>query len=166
MNKINYKVIFLILFISILLGFIYNTFSSDGIDFIREPILVKSVLIGEESNISDQLRGIDLSQAIELYNNNSALFIDARDQWEYSENHISNAINIPEFSFEPNNQLLNTIDKNNLIVIYCDGDDCDLSKRLTKQLVDLGYTNCYVFLDGFNSWKEAKLPTEKGNRNE
>ncbi|MCB9209899.1 MAG: rhodanese-like domain-containing protein [Ignavibacteriales bacterium] len=166
MNKTNFKVILAILMSSTFLGFIYNFFSSDGIDFIRKPILVKSVSIGEENGDSNQLRGIDLSQAVEIFNDNSATFIDARDQWEYSDNHIIGAINIPEFSFDPSNKYLVKLNKEELLIVYCDGDDCDLSKRLAQKLISLGFKNTYVFLDGFNSWLTAELPIEKGKLNE
>ncbi len=161
-TKTNFKVLFGILFFSIFLGVIYNTFSADGIKFIREPIKVTFVNVGDKTNNANELKGIELAQALELFNKKSATFIDARDQWDYSESHISGAINIPEFSFSKDDSLLKKIPKNNLLIVYCSGDDCDISKRLTKDLVELGYTNVYVFLDGFKSWNEASLPTENG----
>ncbi|MCB0743005.1 MAG: rhodanese-like domain-containing protein [Ignavibacteriae bacterium] len=161
-SKINYKAMLLILASSILLGFIYNTFSSDGIDLIRKSIIVESVKIGEGNSSENTLRGIDISQAIKLHNDNSAIFIDARDQWEFSESHISGAISIPEFSFVGDDSLLNSITKESLIVVYCDGDDCDVSKRLAQELVELGYQETYVFLGGMKEWMEAELPINKG----
>ena len=161
-SKINYKAMLLILASSILLGFIYNTFSSDGIDLIRKSIIVESVKIGEGNSSENTLRGIDISQAIKLHNDNSAIFIDARDQWEFSESHISGAISIPEFSFEKDNPILKTIPIESLIIVYCDGDDCDVSKRLAQELVALGYKETYVFLGGMKEWIEAELPINKG----
>ncbi|MBK7106744.1 MAG: rhodanese-like domain-containing protein [Ignavibacteriae bacterium] len=160
--KTNYKAIFLILLSSILLGIIYNTFSSDGIDFIRKEIKIDFVKIGE-SNSKENLKGINISQALELHNKKSAIFIDARDQWEFSESHITRALNIPEFSFSNNDKTLSNISKKSTLVIYCDGDDCDTSKRLAKQISELGYENIYVFLGGMKLWMEAELPTSKGN---
>jgi rhodanese-related sulfurtransferase len=165
-NKVNYKIIFLILLISIVLAFIYNTFSVDGVDLIRKPIIVKSVTVGEGENESNSILGLDLAQTINLFNQNVAIFIDARDQWEFSESHISGAINIPEFSFSKDDSLLKTISHEKLLVIYCDGNDCDTSKRLANEIVNLGYKNVYVFLGGFKVWREAQLPITKGNTHE
>lgn len=165
-NKINYKTIFLILLISIVLAFIYNTFSVDGIDLIRKPIIVKTVAFGEGESESNSILGLDLAQTINLYNQNVAIFIDARDQWDFSDSHIKGAINIPEFSFTKDDSLLGTISLDKLLVIYCDGDDCDTSKRLANEIVNLGYKNVYVFLGGFKVWREAQLPISKGNADE
>ena len=76
------------------------------------------------------------------------------------------AINIPEFSFDPSDLKLNTIDKETILVIYCDGDDCDISKRLANELQNIGYNNSYVFLGGLKDWTEAELPIEKGDVHE
>lgn len=153
----NYKAIFIILSASVLLGIIYNTFSSSGIDFIRKEIKIEFLDIGDSEN-SGNLKGIKLSQVLELYNSKSAIFVDARDQWDFSENHITGAINIPEFSFDENEFMQINIPKESVLVIYCDGDDCDTSKRLAIQISKLGYKDIYVFLDGIKTWIESKLP--------
>ena len=162
-NKINFKAILGILISSILLGILYNTFSSDGIDFIRKEIKIDFVEIGETSK-NENLKGINISQTMDLYNKKSAIFIDARDQWEFSDAHILGAVNIPEFSFSKDDSTLSDISKSSILVIYCDGDDCDTSKRLAKQISDFGYENIYVFLGGMKSWIEAELPICKGKK--
>ena len=165
-NKINYKNILLILLLSVVLGFIYNTFSVNGINLIRKPILVKSVTLGEAENELNNILGLDLAQALTFYNKNLAIFIDARDQWDFAEAHIKGAINIPEFSFTKDDSLLKSISNDNLLLVYCDGDDCDTSKRLANEIVKLGYKNVYVFLGGLKEWKEAQLPISISNDNE
>ena len=165
-SKLNIKAIIIILFVSFILAFIYNYFSNDGIAFIRKPIIVKSVNILSHDDSSEELSGLSIDQVIGLYNQNAAIFIDARDQWDYAESHIKGAINIPEFSFSPNDQILATINKESLIIIYCDGDDCDTSKRLAVEITKLGYKNIFVFLGGFKEWSEVKLPVSKVETNE
>jgi len=160
--KTNLKVLFGIIFFSIFLGIIYNTFSSDGIKFIREPIKVKYVKVGDDTNDKNVLRGIELAQALELFDKKSVTFIDARDQWDFAESHITGAINIPEFSFSKDDPIIKNLSKNDLLVVYCGGDDCDISERLTKDLVNLGYINAYVFVGGIKEWNDANLSTEKG----
>ena len=133
-SKLNIKAIIIILFASLILAFIYNYFSIDGIAFIRKPIIVNSVEILSHDESSEELKGLSIDQVIGLYNQNAAIFIDARDQWDYAESHIKGAINIPEFSFSPDDQTLATVDKESIIIVYCDGDDCDTSKRLAVEL--------------------------------
>lgn len=164
-TKINYKVIFWIITSSILLGNIYNSFSIDGIDFIREPIEIKN-LDNKDNSDSTSIIGIDLAQTVNFYNTKAAVFIDARDQWDFSTLHIEGAINIPEFSFESSDTTLNSFPKSKLFVVYCDGDDCDISKRLANQMLKLGFRNTFVFLGGIQEWEKAGLPVIKGKLNE
>lgn len=161
-NKFNTKALSIIVIASTILGFIYNYFSNDGIDWYREELKVE-ILDTTSAEYSDgNLKGLTLAQTIQLHSQKLAVFIDARDQWEFSEGHIPGAVNIPEFSFEPDNLILAAIDIDSLVVIYCDGDDCDTSKRLAKLIIDLGYKNVFVFLGGFNEWKISEMQIEKG----
>lgn len=167
MNKIiNFKIVLSILFASLLLGIIYNAFSSDGISFIREELIVNIVSIDSSESSSTNLKGLYLEQVLTLYEKKTAIFIDSRDQWDFSEGRIMGAINIPEFSFTPEDSTLSKIDKEAQLVVYCDGDDCDISKRLTNKLMILGYKNTYVFLGGIKEWADAELPIEKGDAHE
>ena len=58
----------IIIFTSILLAFIYNLFSADGIPFIREPLMVEKVNIDNDNIGTDGLKGLDLANTINLYN--------------------------------------------------------------------------------------------------
>ena len=168
-KKFDIKRIIYILSFSIFLALIYNTFSVDGISFIRTKKTIKtlkSIDIIDESDSSKILKAITLPQAIEIFNNKKALFIDARDQWDFKDGHIKGAINIPEFNFNPNNRILAQISKNEILIVYCSGDDCSVSQRLAGKLLELGYKNTYVYLGGITEWNEAKLPTEKSSKNE
>ncbi len=161
-RKTNYKVLFGILISSIVLAIIYNMVSLSGIEFIRKPINSVSVDFNNGDNSRNIVKEIDLAQALFIFDSKLGSFIDARDQWEYSEGHISGAFNIPEFSFELHDTILSKFSKDSLLVIYCSGDDCDMSKRLADQLLKLGYNNSFVFTKGIEAWLEAELPIEKG----
>lgn len=165
-NKTNYKVVISIVLSSLFLGIIYNYFSADGIPFIRKELIVNFVSLDRLDSTSTELKGLQLGQVFKLYEQNNAIFIDARDQWEFSESHIKGALNIPEFSFTVNDSNIHKVDKESLLVIYCDGDDCDISKRLTNELMKIGYKNSYVFLGGLKEWADAELPIEKGEAHE
>ena len=165
-EKINFKAVILIVLVSVVLGIIYNLFSSEGIPFIRKPIIVKNGSIDAEISDPEEIRGLDLANTIGLFNQQAAIFIDARDQWEFGEGHIRGAINIPEFSFSSENELLKEIDKNKMLVIYCSGNECETSKRLAAELKKVGYMNTFIYLGGFDEWAESGLPVEKGGSNE
>ncbi len=103
---------------------------------------------------------IHLNQAYKLYQQN-ILFIDAREPEDFKAAHIKNAINLPMDHFDDYKYMLGKIDKNQKIVTYCAGSDCDLSIVLGNVLFDLGYKKLYVFFGGWNEWIKAKYPVTK-----
>jgi rhodanese-related sulfurtransferase len=100
---------------------------------------------------------INLKQAYELYKKD-IVFLDARENDEYKEGHIKNALSLPYYDFDSYKQVLNNIPKSSTIVTYCAGTDCDLSILLGKQLFESGYKKIYIFFGGWNDWFNANYP--------
>ena len=111
---------------------------------------------GEE--IFNEPKATNLDQAFTLFNN-GAKFLDARDDFDYNEGHISKAVNIPFYAFEENKNKLNIINKDDAIVTYCSGTDCDLSVLLGNKLAEMGYNKVFVFFGGWRNWVEANYHT-------
>ena len=105
---------------------------------------------------------IKLGQAYKLFKQN-IIFIDARANEDYKAGHIKGALNLPYYNFDPYKKILEKIPKNDILVTYCAGSDCDLSILLGKQLFEMGYKRVYIFFDGWNEWEKAKYPTESMN---
>ena len=101
---------------------------------------------------------INLEQAFTLFNNGT-MFIDAREEFDYQEGFIPKAINIPFYAFEENEYKLKNINKDEAIVTYCNGTDCDLSILLGNKLAEMGYKKVFVFFGGWWEWVEANYPT-------
>jgi rhodanese-related sulfurtransferase len=162
LTKINIKYILILVMSSVLMGFIYNSVSPSGISLIYSEKEYKSyndVSNGASESVNSPLL-IDLDKAVDFFSNNT-VFIDARDQWDFAESHIKNALNIPEYKFDPRDKILESMNKSASYVIYCGGDDCDISKRLADELSKLGFKNLYVYEGGFKQWQELNLPVEK-----
>ncbi len=129
----------------------------------REKSIAKN---DTKKNIQTEPLSINLKQAYTLYKKN-VLFIDAREPEDYKAAHVKNAINIPMDHFDDYEYMLKKIDKNQQIVTYCAGSDCDLSIVLGNVMFDMGYKKLYVFFGGWNDWQKAKYPVESsGNKNE
>lgn len=163
----NNKNLIVIIITSLILGFVYNFVSPDGLPLIRSELKIEYVadstfnqLHTGYENDDIVIKGLSLEQTYDIYSNNLATFIDSRDQWEYSESHIAGSINIPEFSFNPDDPKVTNLIKDEMYVIYCDGDDCDVSKRLAAELMKLGFIKIYVFLGGIYEWADAEYPLE------
>ena len=154
-----------LILVSIILGIVYNIFASKSIPFIREKTVLQIAsdsLLNEltNSDVHKNLLRVSLEQAFFLYTENTAKFIDARDQWDFAEGHVMGAINIPEFSFNPNDSLVNSLNKEDFYVIYCGSDDCEISERLAKELHKIGFSKLAILKDGWEVWLNNQYPTE------
>jgi rhodanese-related sulfurtransferase len=87
------------------------------------------------------------------------VFIDARDEKDYSAGHIAGAVNIPYHSLEEHKSALNRYSKNQVIVVYC-GAGCDVSIDMGYAMANMGFTRVYIFHGGWDDWKAAGYPTE------
>ena len=90
--------------------------------------------------------------------------MDARPLEEFTKGHILGAISLPWHEAEQR-VMDATADMANdaVIITYCDGDTCDLSKDLALFLENLGFTNVRLLVNGWTVWHEAGLPVETGN---
>ena len=153
-----------ILVISSIFAIGYNTIRSDGLHLIYE----KSVL--EDAGISklDSLLSsetilvapvmIDLELAKKMYDL-GILFIDARDEDEYSESHISGAILEPAIAGE----LTDVSSSEKPLISYCSGGHCELSFDLAVELMEeWNYEKVFVFEGGLPEWEDAGYPMERG----
>ena len=101
--NINFRKILYILFISAVIGFTYNFLSPSGIPLIKEEIKLGE--LAEPPQNSGELdytkiKAIKIDQAYKLYED-GAMFVDARDMWEFADGHIKGSINFPEIDFAP-----------------------------------------------------------------
>jgi rhodanese-related sulfurtransferase len=102
-----------------------------------------------------------LDQAYVLYNK-GITFIDARDTSDFFAGHIKNSVNIPFDDFDNYKERLDQLPKENPLVVYCAGTECDLSILLGKLLFEeMGYKKVYVFFGGWVDWSKAEYPIEK-----
>lgn len=105
-------------------------------------------------------RAIRIDLAYKLYKQ-GVKFIDARMPDDYAAGHIKGAYNIPFDGDESYREILNNFSKDELIVVYCSGTDCDLSIYLGNELFEKGFKRVYVFFGGWYEWIEKNYPTEK-----
>ena len=106
-------------------------------------------------------RTISLEEAVEVWNNGIAIFLDAREPQDYAAGHIGNAFNLPALSFEAHfGKVAPLLTPTSRIVVYCDGTQCDLSHRVIERLQQMGFTNVQILTNGWSVWRQAGLPTQ------
>ncbi len=138
----------LFLFLSTVSGFVYTFFTQQG-------------FFAETKQAPQQGNTISLAEAKEYFFSGTAIFIDARHEYEFDQGHIKNALNIPLYIYDRYQALLTEIPKDKLIVVYCNGIHCNSSYELAEKLSHLGFTNIKVFYGGWDEWKTAGLPIQR-----
>jgi rhodanese-related sulfurtransferase len=108
------------------------------------------------------IRTFNLQQAYTLHQKGQTLFIDARPPGEYRELHIEGAVNLTTQQLEGRTipDLLQKLDANRAIIVYCGHEDCHASLQVAELLQGRGFTQVAVFLGGFRAWDEAGYPVD------
>lgn len=150
--------------IATILGFAYNALSPNGIPLLRTARHIEQAADSsiQQSSTAAQPLAIDVSQAADIFREGKAIFIDARHKDEFIQGHIPNAICIPFKELEKNPQLIANISKDALIVSYCGGIECELSKDLGFKMAEMGYSKVRIFFGGFREWTQNNMPSEAG----
>jgi rhodanese-related sulfurtransferase len=99
---------------------------------------------------------IRFDQVEKLLANPDIMLIDARPAREFEQGHIGNAINIYTPEFEQNIGRIIGIPREKPIIAYCGGGACELSHELAENLVKMGFTRVFVYVGGWNEWKQKK----------
>jgi rhodanese-related sulfurtransferase len=102
-----------------------------------------------------------LDQAALFYEQEAALFVDARPQNQFAQGHISGALSLPlqevdRYFVETAEQLGGA----KTIITYCDGESCELSHDLALFLKDMGFEDVRVLVNGWSVWRQAGLATD------
>ena len=100
----------------------------------------------------------DLSVA--LSGGDKITVIDARSSEAYQKEHIPGAINIPHRTMTESST--SHLDKDALVVTYCDGIGCNASTKGALNMVNLGF-NVKELIGGLDWWKRDGHDTEENN---
>jgi rhodanese-related sulfurtransferase len=113
-------------------------------------------------NKSGEIPFIALKEAKKIFDERGAIFLDSRSSADYRNSHIQGARELPLVFFVQNRDSADKIipDKTALYIVYCDGEGCDLSVELAKELISLGYSKVEVLGEGYPGWAEAGYPVE------
>ena len=141
-----------------LIGIGFNQWGSNGI-----PLIGNWSVEGRFSDTEGQTLVIGLEQAAQLFEQNEALFVDARPENLYVQGHIRGAMSLP---WEEVNryfaEVADQLDVSKPIITYCDGETCDLSHEVALFLKEMGFEDVHVLVNGWTVWQQAGLPTEDG----
>lgn len=107
----------------------------------------------------DGVTTVDVQQAKQLFEA-GVLFVDVRKNSDWQAGRIPDALHL-ELKTQFNAEALQAeVQKNEKLVIYCNGPSCLRSSKASKQANGWGFSQVHFFRDGFPAWKAASLPVE------
>ncbi|MDF1544347.1 MAG: rhodanese-like domain-containing protein [bacterium] len=158
-----------LLLVAMFLGLVRNLVPANSIEYIGnwrtlssgdEPIVPPTAGEGDPPFIS-----IDVAQM--EHSLGEAVFIDAREGAEFECGTIPGSISIP-FEYLPDENIdlyvdsaLGGMSKDRDMIIFCSGEECDLSLHLARNMQDFGYTNLMIFFGGAREWENFDLEIER-----
>lgn len=106
------------------------------------------------------IRVVSWSFVKKQFEEQSALFVDARSVEEFEAGHIPDAISLPFKRLDDAFEILaELVESDKPLTVYCQNRDCDDGLLLAMELQALEQTNLFYFVDGFDAWEEAGCPT-------
>jgi rhodanese-related sulfurtransferase len=99
-----------------------------------------------------------------LWDAGAAVFVDARSAEEYAGEHIAGAVHLAfDDVFKDPDRAKRLATRGRAVVIaYCGGDDCDLSRNLAFSLIEAGHRKVLVLRGGLPDWKQGGGPVVTG----
>lgn len=126
------------------------------------PDTLPLVAAGRPANTVDEpFKLISIETARRMFEEDEAVFADARPPVAYEEGHIRGAIPLEPGAFDQwADKVIANYSMDQPIIAYCEGEQCQLSHELAERLSWLGFTQVYYLVDGWGQWQSQGLPVE------
>ena len=143
--------------LAVFIGFSINQFRDS-----RLPLLGDWSTEARLTTPSGNRLNLSLIEAKNLFLQKQSIFIDARPKDDYEKGHIRDARSLPWHEVDQKYMdATKDISLETPIITYCDGETCDLSHKLANFLIELGFKNVKVLVNGWSKWQKANLPIDK-----
>lgn len=146
-----------ILLIAVVLAVVVHAVRPDKSPPVPSP---GSESAGQPAAPPDGFAEIGLTRAKQLFDADGAIFADARHPIDFAAGHIRGARNL--VAADPEQwlpDLLASTDPAQVIVTYCDGEQCHLAPELAELLFFNGFDNVFYLKNGWTRWREHGFPT-------
>ena len=131
--------------VSIILAGAFNSVSVSGISWLYHPLPIQPDT------------EIHLYEAWQIFREQSAAFIDARNVPSFNRGHVPGAVNIP-YNVREIEKRSAGIKKDARLVVYCFSAGCHQADILAARLKKQGFLKVVIFRDGYREWKKANYP--------
>ena len=153
----------LLLTAAVVLALAANHFSPVGIALVGQWDMDRGLISAKAKNevFEPGLEIDSLEVAKQIYDEGESVFLDARTEETYMEGHVKGALSFPVGEFDLRLEtFFAQYPMEQPIVAYCSGRTCEDSHQLARLLIDFGYENVKVMIDGFPGWAEKGYPIE------
>ena len=157
------KGISIILGLSIAAAFSVNYFSPAGIALVGQWDTSEGVVTAKAKNelVIKELEVGTVNLSRKLFDTGDYIFVDARSVEDYQEGHIKGAVSLPIGQVDEKlSVFLERYPPETPIITYCSGRTCQDSHHLAEVLMEMGYDNINVFIDGFPGWEAEGHPVD------
>ncbi len=114
------------------------------------------LLTGCGGNSADgSYQQITQEEAKEMIDTQEVIILDVREQDEYDDGHIPDAVLLPVGTIDEDTAAEVISRKDSVVLVYCRSGN--RSKTASSTLAELGYTNVYEF-GGINTWPYETEP--------
>jgi rhodanese-related sulfurtransferase len=163
LNRKTIKEIILLVGASVLLALMVNHLSPRGIALVAQWDTAKGVITANAADGNEyRIAEIDrVPDAAKIFYDGDTLFVDARSAEDYESGHIPGAISLPVSQFDENiESFMNQYPVDQPIITYCSGRTCEDSHQLARLLLDAGFSEVWIFIDGFPGWQAEGYPID------
>jgi len=157
------KEVSIIIGISAIVAFGVNYISPNGIALVGQWDISQGVVgaTGKNQIIMDELEIDNVFYAKSLFDSGQVLFVDARSHEDFNDGHIKGAVSLPVGQYDDRIDAFSKLHHlERPIVTYCSGRTCEDSHHLAQLLMERGYLNISVMIDGFPGWEAEGYPIE------
>lgn len=147
--------------LAVVLSLGFNAVRPDGLSLIARE-RVNTGAAGADTlaaRKTPKLATVQFAEVDALFAKEMAVFVDARDLKKYNAGHIPGAVHLPTDDYRDKKAAF-AMPKGLLLVVYCDGGDCELSHELADLLIERGYQKVRVYEGGFEEWSQLSMPVE------
>jgi rhodanese-related sulfurtransferase len=160
----DFKGIFFLVSLSLIIAFSYNYFSLSGLPLTGqwEPL---NGVVSARSKTDSVNAGIQINNAEmirQIVKDKKRIILDVRPREIYNQGHLPGALSFPLMEFDQNIvQIMDSIEQQSPLLLYCSSVECTDSHTFAKRLKSLRYDNIKVFSGGFRQWVEKGYEIEK-----
>jgi rhodanese-related sulfurtransferase len=136
-----------------------SEFAANHLLLVAAFVVILAMLVGGElRHRFGKVKDIAPAEATRLINHENAVLVDMRNDKDYRDGHIVNAVHVPAEKHDAAGKLDKYRDRP-LIVCCRSGNQ---SLKLCTELSKKGFASVYNLKGGLHAWQQAGLPLSKG----